>query len=93
MKLFDWSEQREAIRYAAAGGQALHTHRFGVSASSPAVFRSAVRGRNHIAHLFDWNAARLPGSFINERRAVRPQTVQRRVTLVTRSAPCSGRPC
>lgn len=62
MRRFTWEKQREAIRWAAAGGQALHVHSFGVTESSPAVFRSAVERRGEspvMAHLFDWNQERL----------------------------------
>lgn len=60
MRHFTTMSVGDAIRWAAAGGQALHTHpALGVHSGSPAPFvRAGERGED-IAHLFDWNSNRL----------------------------------
>lgn len=58
MRYFGVRDVREAVRWAAAGGQALHTHPF-IVGKAPAPFRRAASRNELIAHLFDWNTARL----------------------------------
>ncbi len=60
MRIFKSSEVEEAIAYAAAGGQALHLHRFiGDRAKAPSCFVRAVERGEDIAHLFDLDERRL----------------------------------
>lgn len=58
MRLFQTMEVEEALRFAAAGGQALHLHHV-VFPESPPRFRRAVERGEPIAHLFDLDRARL----------------------------------
>ena len=62
MRLFTQKQVRQAMEFAAEGGQSLHVHRLGVGPTSPAAFREAVARGEHIAHLFDQDAARLVGT-------------------------------
>jgi hypothetical protein len=60
MKHFIQREIREAIAYAKAGGQALHTHRIIVDRSkAPSCFKRDVDAGRDIAHLFDQDVKRL----------------------------------
>ena len=60
MKVFRSHELEEAIVYAAAGGQAIHLHRFiGDRVRAPACFVRAVDRGEDIAHLFDRDERRL----------------------------------
>ena len=60
MKKFQASELREAIQYAATGGQALHLHRIiGNRGTAPRCFVQAVDRGEDIAHLFDQDEDRL----------------------------------
>jgi len=60
MKHFTWRHLQDALDYAAAGGQAVHTHRFIVDwRRAPACFRREVAAGRDIAHLFDQDVQRL----------------------------------
>lgn len=60
MKRFTMRELEDAIAHAAAGGVALHTHRFiGDRKKAPRCFVAAVDRGEDIAHLFDMNEVRL----------------------------------
>lgn len=60
MKKFTKRELREALAYAAAGGQALHLHNVISNWSrAPRCFRDAIRRKELIAHLFDQDTKRL----------------------------------
>lgn len=60
MKKFAARETRQAIEYAAGGGQALHCHRVIADISrAPLCFRRAVARGEDIAHLFDADRDRL----------------------------------
>jgi hypothetical protein len=60
MKHFTTLELPKALAYAAAGGQALHTHRIIVNpAAAPRCFVRAVERGQDIAHLFDLDTERL----------------------------------
>lgn len=60
MKHFESREIHEAIEYAGAGGQALHTHQIIVNRlKAPACFRREVDAGRDIAHLFDQDRHRL----------------------------------
>src|SRR5262245_19278773 len=60
MKHFSDLEVEEAQAHAAAGGQALHTHRIIANwEKAPYCFRAAVRRGEDIAHLFDQDVKRL----------------------------------
>jgi len=58
VKFFSWDQQRDAITWAAAGGQALHCHPFVVGRAPAPFVRAGERGEL-IAHLFDWDRGRL----------------------------------
>jgi len=55
---FEWDRVREAVRWAAAGGQALHTHPF-IPCGAPRPFALAAARGQGAGHLFDWDAGRL----------------------------------
>lgn len=60
MKHFGAMQIEEAYAYAAAGGQALHTHEIIVDESrAPRCFVNAIRRGEKIAHLFDRDQYRL----------------------------------
>ncbi len=60
MRHFECLELEEALAYAAAGGQALHTHRIIVDErKAPQCFVRALRRGEDIAHLFDQDSFRL----------------------------------
>lgn len=60
MKSFETMELREAIAYAASGGQALHLHQIIMDKKkAPKCFVAAVNRGEDIAHLFDQDIARL----------------------------------
>lgn len=59
MKVFSFHQIREALAYAAAGGQAMHLHRILNRRTAPGCFIAAVDRGEHIAHLFDLDADRL----------------------------------
>lgn len=60
MKHFETREMFEALDYAKAGGQALHTHRIIPDrAKAPRCFVAAVDRGEQIAHLFDLDTERL----------------------------------
>jgi hypothetical protein len=58
MRRFERRQLREALAWAASGGQALHCHRV-VRPGCPPVFRSAVARGQQVAHLFDQDRRRL----------------------------------
>jgi hypothetical protein len=58
MRVFQVRELKDAIAYAAAGGQALHLHRI-LGPRPPACFRRDVEQGKDIAHLFDQDKERL----------------------------------
>lgn len=77
MKQFATRELREAIAYAAAGGQALHLHRYIIDRSkAPSCFKAAITRGQDIAHLFDQDEARLVDTV--KRLGVRVISVERR---------------
>jgi hypothetical protein len=58
--MFKQHEVREAVAYAAEGGQALHLHRIIANrAKAPRCFVRAIDRGEEIAHLFDQDEARL----------------------------------
>lgn len=60
MKIFKALQVREAIAYAAKGGQALHLHQIIVNRdTAPRCFVAAVDRGEYIAHLFDQDKERL----------------------------------
>lgn len=58
MIMFEWRELRQALDYAARGGQSLHLHRF-IHPKAPPCFRQAVARGEQIAHLFGQDKERL----------------------------------
>lgn len=58
MRSFESRKMREAIAFAAGGGQALHLHTI-VFPNSPKCFRDAVARGESIGHLFDQDEERL----------------------------------
>lgn len=60
MKTFRRRHLREAIAYAAQGGQALHLHRMiAVPRRAPRVFARAIEAGEPLGHLFDQDRDRL----------------------------------
>ena len=58
MRHFVFGDYLAALAYAAAGGQAVHTHRI-CGPNAPRCFLAAIRRGEDIAHLFDQDEGRL----------------------------------
>lgn len=58
MKRFKQSELKAALDHSAAGGQALHCHRF-ITSRAPQCFKRDVKTGKDIGHLFDLDRERL----------------------------------
>lgn len=87
MRKFTVRQIREALIYAAQGGQALHLHRF-VFPNSPGVFRNAVAKGQDVAHLFDTDYERLVDTA--KALGVRTIVVERRDTVRQHIDLCCG---
>lgn len=89
MKHFTVMEVEEAIEHAAAGGQALHTHRIIVDYDkAPRCFVAAVNRGEDIAHLFDQDYFRLVKTV--RRLGVRVVVVEREGTPRQHVDLCGG---
>jgi uncharacterized protein (DUF58 family) len=89
MRRFTQMQLREAIAYAADGGQALHTHRIIPSRDrAPRCFVRAVDAGQDIAHLFDQDRDRLERTA--RRLGVRVIVVERAGTLSQHIDLCGG---
>lgn len=76
MRHFAARELEAAIAYAAAGGQALHTHRIiGDWRKAPRCFKVVFTRGEHLAHLFDQDEVRLVATV--KRLGVRVVLVER----------------
>jgi hypothetical protein len=77
VKVFQARDLKDAIAYAAAGGQALHLHRI-LGLRPPACFRRDVEQGRDIAHFFDQDKERLVATV--RRLGVRVVRVEREGT-------------